>query len=131
MTTREVVADASVVVEALTGGSHAAAAALLGRTIHAPHLIDLEVVSALRRLVLIDAVEAATARLACAHLVALVDRRYGHELFLGRIWALRENLRPYDAAYVALAEMLAIPLLTTDARLAAAPGIECEIELLP
>ena len=56
--------------------------------------------------------------------------RYPHHLFLTRIWQLRNNMTAYDAVYVALAESLAVPLLTCDARLAAAPGHSAEIELL-
>ena len=56
--------------------------------------------------------------------------RYGHEFMLPRIWELRDNLTAYDAAYVALAEALDAPLLTRDARLAAAPGHRARIEVV-
>jgi len=57
-------------------------------------------------------------------------RRYPHRALLPRIWELRHNVTPYDAAYVALAEVLDAPLLTADARLADASGIRCAVELL-
>ena len=56
--------------------------------------------------------------------------RHAHDPLLARCWELRENVTPYDASYVALAEALRVPLLTADARLANAPGIRCEVELL-
>lgn len=55
---------------------------------------------------------------------------YPYEDFMPRIWALRSNLTVYDAWYVALAEALAIPLVTTDRRLAGAPAISCDVELV-
>jgi predicted nucleic acid-binding protein len=57
-------------------------------------------------------------------------RRYPHGPLLSRIWELRDNLTVYGAAYVALAEALDAPLLTVDARLARAPGVRCQVELL-
>lgn len=56
--------------------------------------------------------------------------RSPHLPLLARCWELRHNLTVYDASYVALAELLGAPLLTGDARLAAAPGIRCDVELL-
>jgi predicted nucleic acid-binding protein len=56
--------------------------------------------------------------------------RYPHVPLLARCWELRENVTAYDASYIALAEALGVPLLTADARLANAPGIRCEVELL-
>ena len=55
--------------------------------------------------------------------------RYSHTMLLSRIWELRRNVTAYDAAYIALAEALAAPLVTTDAKLARASGIRAEIEL--
>jgi predicted nucleic acid-binding protein len=71
-----------------------------------------------------------TAERAIGRLQALRIERHTHSPLLPRIWGLRENVTPYDAAYVALAEALGVPLLTADARLANAPGIRCEVELL-
>ena len=58
-------------------------------------------------------------------------RRYGAVGLLDRIWELRDNLTAYDATYVALAEALDCPLLTTDVRLARTPGVKCSITVLP
>lgn len=55
--------------------------------------------------------------------------RYGHQPLRRRVWALRKNLTAYDAAYVALAEFLDAPLLTSDARLARSAGHRARIEL--
>ena len=55
--------------------------------------------------------------------------RYSHTAFVDRIWELKNNLSAYDAAYVALAETLSAPLVTTDARLARAPGIRAAVEV--
>ena len=52
------------------------------------------------------------------------------ELLLGRVWELRQNLSAYDAVYVALAEALESRLVTCDARLARAPGITAQVDLL-
>lgn len=98
--------------------------------LNAPHLIDLEVAQALRRYVASEAITAARGRLALSHLRQLDLLRYEHEPFLGRIWALRRNLTAYDAAYVALAEALEAPLLTSDEWLARAPGLRARVELI-
>ncbi len=63
-------------------------------------------------------------------LAGLPIERYPHLALLPRVWELRHNLTPYDAAYVALAEALGAVLVTADARLAEAPGLRCAIELL-
>jgi predicted nucleic acid-binding protein len=70
------------------------------------------------------------ADLALADLADMRLERAPHGPLMPRIWGLRDNLTPYDAAYVALAEALDTVLLTGDARLARAPGIHCEVELL-
>jgi len=96
--------------------------------LHAPHLIDVEVVHALRRLVHRGelAVERALAvRLDFGDLSIV---RYPHVALLDRMWELRDNFTAYDAAFVALSEGLRAPLVTTDARLASAPGHRAEIE---
>ena len=126
----ELVADASVLVEALTGSSNDAAARLEAATVHAPHVVDLEVMHAVRSLWMRGILEQAAAAGARAALLDVVTHRYGHEALLGRVWELRRNVRTYDAAYVSLAETLGVPLLTLDARLAAAPGIRCDVETL-
>jgi predicted nucleic acid-binding protein len=91
--------------------------------LHAPHLIDIELLHALRRLVRGGKLSADRAEDVRTDIAALALTRYGHEPLADRIWALRENLTAYDAAFVALSEALEVPLITCDARLAAAPGI--------
>jgi predicted nucleic acid-binding protein len=101
-----------------------------GGSLCAPAHIDIEVVSALRGMAttrpgLREAVPAAM-----RHLAGLPMRRVALAPLLDRIWALRENLTAYDAAYVALAERLDAPLLTCDGKLVAAPGLACTIDLI-
>jgi predicted nucleic acid-binding protein len=93
----------------------------------APHIIDLEVVSALRKLVARAEVSRRQAENALADFADLEVDRYPVTSFLDRIWQLRSVLTPYDAAYVTLGEALATPLLTTDARLARAHGHRAKI----
>ena len=96
----------------------------------APGVIDLEVLSLLRTKVKLGGGAEARARLALADLPELRLRRVGTQFLHARIWQLRDNLTPYDAAYVAVAERLRAPLITADAKLAGAPGPTCPIELL-
>lgn len=99
-------------------------------SLHAPHLLDLEVAQVLRRLVSRGALAAERAGEALRDLADLPLERYSHELLLPRIWSLRLNLTAYDAAYVALAELLGATLLTRDHRLLRAPGHAARIEAL-
>ncbi len=96
----------------------------------APHLIDLEVASAWRRLESAGDLDNRRATLALTDLAALRLDRVPHGVLMDRCWDLRDNLTVYDAAYVALAELFETSLLTADARLARAPGIRCPIELV-
>jgi len=91
-----------------------------GESLHAPHLLDLEVVQVLRRLVRESAVTAPRADQVIQDLLDLRLTRYPHFVFLPNIWRLRHNLSAYDAAYVALTESLGATLITRDARLASA-----------
>lgn len=129
-----IVVDASVIIEVLlqTEAGRAITGTLLdGRdTLHAPHLLDVEVAQVLRRFVMRGELYESRAREAIDTLRQFPLRRYSHEPLLGRIWALRENLTAYDAAYVALAEGLRSPLVTRDRRLAAAPGISATVNVL-
>jgi predicted nucleic acid-binding protein len=129
-----IVVDASALVIALTmvDGPGAGARARLRADVdqHAPHLIDIEVVAALGNRLARGSLPRSGAEDALADLAALRIRRYPHLALLPRIWELRHNLTPHDAAYVALAEVLGAPLVTADARLAAAPGPRCTFELL-
>jgi predicted nucleic acid-binding protein len=96
----------------------------------APHLVDLEVTSVWRRLVAGGALDERRASFALADLASLRLTRAPHGPLLDRCWTLRHNLTVYDAAYVALAELMDVGLLTADVRLARAPGLRCEVELV-
>jgi predicted nucleic acid-binding protein len=129
-----IVVDASAVLEVLLRTPAAAAVEerLFDRrqTLHAPHLLDLEVAQVLRRYAMTGLVDAERCRTALSDLADLPLNRYAHDFMLPRIWELRANLTAYDAAYVALAEALDAPLLTRDEHLAAAPGHRARIELV-
>lgn len=99
-------------------------------TVHSPHLIDLEVTSAVRRLVLKGAVDADRGQQAIEQMAGLDIQRYSHQTLLPRVWALRANLSAYDASYVALAEALDAPLFTCDAKLAASSAGTAEIQMV-
>lgn len=129
-----IVVDASAALETLLRTEACAAVdALLfapGETLAAPHLLDLEVAQVLRRYVAAGEITPARGRAALDDLADLPLERYPHDLLLSRIWALRDNLTAYDAAYVALAEALDAPLLTRDRRLAGAAGHGAKVELV-
>ena len=99
-------------------------------SIHAPHLLDVEVIQVLRRLVRERVVPIPRADQAITDLSDLRINRYPHVLLLPRIWQLRHNLSAYDAAYVALAEEIGAILLTRDRRLASASGHSARIQVL-
>lgn len=101
-----------------------------GEAFHAPHLIDVEIPQVLRRYVLRKDMSVARAEDALRVYSAMSIERCSHELLLDRIWALRSTLTAYDAAYVALAELLDAPLVTRDRRLAASSGHSAVIELV-
>ena len=103
---------------------------LRGEQLVAPHLIDVEVASAWRRLAAAGDLDDRRAALAFDDLRALRLERVPHARLLPRCWELRHNLTIYDAAYVALAELLTTSLLTADTKLAAAAGIRCPVEVL-
>jgi predicted nucleic acid-binding protein len=98
-------------------------------SIHAPHLLDLEVVQVLRRFVREGVVSAARADQAVEDFLDLRCTRYPHFVLLPGIWRRRHNLSAYDAAYVVLSEKLGATLITRDARLAAASVGDVSIEL--
>lgn len=126
------VLDASAALEALIGRAPDAALVRLlaaDGDLHAPHLFDLEVLHALRRLVAAGELTADRAEDARGDIRELTVVRYPHEPLAERIWQLRHTVTVYDAAYVALAEALDVPLATCDARLARAPGHHARIEL--
>lgn len=129
-----IVVDASALLEALVGGEVQDEVQdrlfATGESLHAPHLIDVEVAQVIRRF---EARGDLSERRASEALDDLRDfplRRHGHSLLLPRIWALRANLTAYDGAYVALAEALDAPLLTRDRRLATAPGYAARVEII-
>lgn len=97
--------------------------------LHAPHLFDVEVLSVLRRFSLRGELSQERARLALNRLSAVRLSRYPHTALLPRVWELRENVTVYDAVYIALAETLEAPLVTTDAKLAGAAGIRAAVEV--
>lgn len=96
--------------------------------IHVPHIFELEVLSTLRRLVFSSDISESEASRAINALSEMKLARYPHTPFIERIWELRENITAYDAAYIALSETLDAPLVTTDGRLARAPGHHARIE---
>lgn len=96
----------------------------------APHLIDVEVASVIRRHHLLGRLDTTAATQAVDDLRDWPGERYGHQALLDRVWGLRDTVRGWDAVYVALAEALGATLITVDTRLAAAPGPRCRIEVV-
>jgi predicted nucleic acid-binding protein len=129
-----IVVDASAVLELLLGtvlADRVAAHTLAsGQMLHAPHLLDVEVTQALRRLVQLGDVTVARAQQALDDQAVLVVDRHSHQQLIPRIWRLRESISAYDAAYVALAEAIDAPRLTCDAKLARSHGHHARIDLL-
>ncbi|MGA7303991.1 MAG: type II toxin-antitoxin system VapC family toxin, partial [Rhodothermales bacterium] len=99
-------------------------------TLHAPHLLDVEVAQVLRRYSISGTLDAERGHEALDDLADLAIARYSHEILLDRVWALRHNLTAYDGVYVALAEALNATLLTCDRRMASASGIYARIEIV-
>ena len=128
-----IVLDASAIVEQLLDtpkGLQIQEHCLSGdESLHTPHLLDIEVTHVLRRYRQQGWLSEERALQAIEDLTDFPLTRYAHTAFLSRIWDLRENLTAYDAAYVALAELLAAPLVTCDIRLASAPGHTATIEV--
>lgn len=128
-----IVLDASAVIEILlqTAAGAPVAERLLtsGSSLHAPHLLDIEVAQVLRRFVARGQVTEMRAGQALTALADLPIERYSHEVLLPRVWALRQNLTAYDAAYVTLAEILGATLLTRDSRILRAPGHSARVEV--
>jgi len=129
----DLVVDASVVATAVSDSGpqgDAVRARLRGTTLHAPHLVDAEVGSVLRRAVASERIEPEQAAAALRVLAALVTERYPHGPLMSRSWAMRHDLSFDDALYVALAARIGVPLLTADARLSHAPKLPCAVELI-
>ena len=129
-----IVIDASAGVEVLrreeSVGDLIAARIENELAVHVPALFDLEMLNALRGLEAKGAVDGAALDVMLDDLATIRAIRYDHAPLRSRVWSLRHNLTAYDAAYVALAELLEATLLTTDARLARSSGHEAEIELI-
>jgi predicted nucleic acid-binding protein len=129
-----IVLDASAAIELLLRTP--AAAAIEARlfapneTLHAPHLLNIEVTQVIRRYAAMGEVDEGRGSAALEDLCNLPVRRYPHDILLPRVWALRNNLTAYDAAYVALAEALDAMLITRDKRLAGAAGHHARVALM-
>ena len=122
------VVDATVVTSALIDSGPEGAWAdeqLAAVPLVAPHHMPVEVANVLRRAVLRGEIPQGLAALALQDLLDLRIGLFSFEPFARRAWALRDNVNPYDAWYVALAESLDVPLATLDARLSRAPGCRC------
>ena len=128
-----IVADASVLVPALVdqGGSGALARErLLAHDVYVPELADVEVLSVVRREVLAERMPAERGVAVLQDYRDLGLQRFPHLPLLSRAWQLRAAVSAYDAQYVALAELLDVPLVTADRRLSRAPGIRCAVDVL-
>jgi predicted nucleic acid-binding protein len=129
-----IVVDASALLEVLlrTPAAKAVEARLFapGVTLHAPHLLDVEVAQVIRRFAARGDIDDTRGRAALADMADFPLHRYPHDMLLPRIWDLRANVTAYDAAYIALAEALGAPLLTRDQRLAAASGHKAQVEVV-
>jgi predicted nucleic acid-binding protein len=129
-----IVVDASALLEVLLNTSAGSLVAprlfTENETLHTPHLLDLEIAQVLRRYALTGELNPTRGLQALEDLADFPLTRYPHDLLLPRIWELRHNITAYDAAYIALAEALAAPLLTRDAAFSSAPGHHAQIELV-
>ncbi len=129
-----IVVDASVLVDMLlrVPGVEALDARLFDRnqSLHAPHLVDVEVAHLLRRYTLRGELSEARGRSALAMLQRFPMTRHAHDVLLPRIWMLRHGLSAYDATYVALAEGLDATLCTRDVPLSRCTGHSARVELV-
>jgi predicted nucleic acid-binding protein len=129
-----IVLDASAVLEWLlrTDRGLRVEAEIFSRanTLHAPHLLDVEIAHALRRYTRDREVTEARAQELLETFAGLRIMRHRHVSLLTRLWELRHNLTAYDAIYIALAEALNAPFLTCDAKIAAAPGHHATVQLI-
>ena len=128
-----IVLDASVLANVIADDGddgRIARQAIGDQDLAAPDLVDVETVSVLRKRWLAADLTMRRFRTAIDDLSALPILRFPTLPFMGRAYELRSNVTPYDATYVALAERLGCCLLTGDARLAASPGLRCELRLI-
>jgi len=129
-----IIADASFLAMALGDDGPDGTQArerLHGEELAAPHLVDVEVTSVLRRSVLTGTVTEQRASQALQDLTDLTMERVAHVTLLPRVWELRGNFTAYDACYVAVAELFHAPLLTYDAKMANGSGAHCTFEVFP
>lgn len=98
-------------------------------SLHAPHLLDVEIAQVLRRYVRDKTITAQRGQEALEDLADMPLNRYPHDFLIPRVWDLRATLTAYDAVYVALAELLDAPLLTCDGKIASAPGHHANVEV--
>lgn len=129
-----VVLDSSALVALLTDGGRLGdwvADEVTGCALAAPHVALFEVASILRRQQLAGEIDASAATLAHTDLRALPLELWPYALLAEKIWELREHLNAYDAAYVALADLLGAPVVTLDAQLAKVDGLRCTVHLPP
>jgi predicted nucleic acid-binding protein len=128
-----IVVDTSVLAPALADDGpdgDVARKRIAGQALLAPEIVDLEVASVLRRQCASGVLTVDRAAAALTDLVQLRMRRVAHRWLLPRCWELRSNLTTYDASYVALAESMELVLVTGDSRLAHAPGVRCDVDLV-
>lgn len=125
-----IVVDASAALSALFNDGPSRSM-LASEQLHAPHLVDSEIASGIRRRVAAQQLSADDGWTLLDRWRHLAVTRYALVSLLDRIWELRDNLSAYDAGYIALAEVLACPLLTADGRLARAPGVRCSVTVVP
>jgi predicted nucleic acid-binding protein len=128
-----IIVDASAMLEVLlrtrTGGRIEDRLLGQGESLHAPHLLDVEVAQVLRRYAAAGDLSPDRGLEALADLADFPVNRYAHDMLLPRIWELRHNVTAYDAAYLALAEILDAPLVTCDAKLGSAPRHTARVEV--
>ncbi|GAC1388011.1 MAG: PIN domain-containing protein [Marmoricola sp.] len=125
-----IVVDASAGLSALLNDGPARRS-LAAQQLHAPHLIDTEITSALRRRVATQRLAADIGWTLLATWRRLGVTRYPGYGLLDRVWELRDNFSASDASYVALAELLDCDVVTADVRLSRAPGIRCPVRVVP
>ena len=132
-----IVLDASAAIEWLlrTPKASAIEARLFAKSAgpsrwHAPHLLDVEVAQVFRKQVAKGVMSDARGHEALQDFLDLPLARYPHDFLLPRVWELRHNLSAYDAVYVALAEALGAPLVTSDANMATAPGHHAQVDVV-
>ncbi len=125
-----IVVDASAAISALLNAGPARHI-VESEQLHAPHLINSEVANGLRRLVVAGSVRPEDGWNALDTLRRIGMTRYAVSPFIDRVWELRDNLSAYDASYVALAEVLQCNLVTADARLGRASGLQCPVTVVP